>query len=139
MQYTISAATLLALVSAVQAQTAGFDAITKPSKDEVVSACANYVINWQYTAAYPGTVTIQLLHGATPGTLQLGDVIASKFRPSSIPSLPIWCAYHVSLILTTNQAALTTPSVPTPGPSAAPWAPTPPTASRSPTTPTPLA
>lgn len=78
MQYTISAATLLALVSAAQAQTAGFDPITTPTKNEVVPACANYKINWQYLSTYPGTVTIQLLQGATPSTLQLGAVIASK-------------------------------------------------------------
>lgn len=74
---TISAATLLALVSAVSAQTAGFDAITKPTKDEAVAACSTYTVTWDYTTAYPGTVSIQLLEGASPTTLQLGAVIAS--------------------------------------------------------------
>ncbi|CAN8105208.1 unnamed protein product [Discula destructiva] len=76
MQYTVSAATFLALVSAVQAQVADFDPITKPLKDEAVPACSNYVIDWDYSTAYPGTVTLQLLQGATPSTLQLGAVIA---------------------------------------------------------------
>lgn len=77
MQFTISAATFLALVSSVLAQTPGFDAITTPAKAEVVPAGSSYVIKWDYTAAYPGTVTIQLLEGATSTTLQLGPVIAS--------------------------------------------------------------
>lgn len=79
MKVVISAATLLAMISAAQAQTPGFDAITTPAKDEAVSACADYTINWEYTDAYPGTVSIQLLQGATPTTLQLGPVLASKF------------------------------------------------------------
>lgn len=79
MQFTISAATLLALVSAAMAQTAGFDAITKPAKDEAVAACASYPITWEYTSDYSGTVSIQLLEGATSTTLQLGPVIASTF------------------------------------------------------------
>lgn len=79
MYATISAATLLALVSAVSAQTAGFDAITKPLTNEAVPACATYTLTWDYTDAYPGTVSIQLLEGATPATLQLGAVLACKF------------------------------------------------------------
>lgn len=78
MHTTISAASLLALVSAVAAQTAGFDAITTPAKDEAVAACSSYVINWDYVSTYAGTVSIQLLEGATSTTLQLGPVIASK-------------------------------------------------------------
>lgn len=77
MQFTISAATLLAIVSAANAQTAGFDAITAPAKDEVVPACSSYKLTWDYVSTYAGTVSIQLLEGATPTTLQLGPVIAS--------------------------------------------------------------
>ncbi|KAJ4387649.1 hypothetical protein N0V93_008246 [Gnomoniopsis smithogilvyi] len=77
MQFTISAATLLALVSAASAQTAGFDAITAPAKAEVVPACSNYKLTWDYVSTYAGTVSIQLLQGATSTTLQLGPVIAS--------------------------------------------------------------
>lgn len=78
MYATVSAATLLALLSAVSAQTAGFDAITKPAKDEAVAACGTYTVTWEYTDAYAGTVSIQLLEGATSGTLQLGAVIACE-------------------------------------------------------------
>lgn len=77
MQFTLSAASLMAFVSAVMAQTAGFDAITTPAKNEAVPAGSSYVIKWEYTSTYAGTVSIQLLQGATPTTLQLGPVIAS--------------------------------------------------------------
>lgn len=83
MYATMSTAAFLALVSAVSAQTAGFDPITKPAKDEAVSACSTYTVTWDYTSAYPGTVSIQLLEGATSTTLQLGAVIASKMTHSS--------------------------------------------------------
>lgn len=77
MQVTITAATLLAWVSAALAQTAGFDAITVPTKDESVPAGSTYTVKWDYSADYAGTVSIQLLQGADPTTLQLGPVVAS--------------------------------------------------------------
>lgn len=78
MQITLSVASFLALVSAAMAQTAGFDAITTPAKSEVVPAGSSYVINWDYVSTYAGTISIQLLEGADPTTLQLGPVIACK-------------------------------------------------------------
>ncbi|ROW00108.1 hypothetical protein VSDG_03604 [Cytospora chrysosperma] len=77
MRVTVSAATFLAWVSAVVAQTAGFDAVLTPTKDEVVTAGSTYTITWDYSSTYAGTVSIQILEGATPTTLQLGEVIAS--------------------------------------------------------------
>jgi hypothetical protein len=77
MAFRTSALALLALASAVSAQTAGFDAITTPLTNEQVPACANYVVKWDYTSTYPSTISIQLLEGATPATLQLGPVLAS--------------------------------------------------------------
>lgn len=77
MKVTITAATLLAWVSAALAQTAGFDAITVPVKDESVPAGSTYTVKWDYSADYAGTVSIQLLQGADPTTLQLGPVVAS--------------------------------------------------------------
>lgn len=79
MRVIISGATLLAWVSAVMAQTAGFDAVLTPAKDEVVTAGSTYTITWDYSSTYAGTVSIQLLEGTTSTTLQLGDVIASKY------------------------------------------------------------
>ncbi|KAG6360903.1 hypothetical protein INS49_011971 [Diaporthe citri] len=77
MRVTITAATLLAWVSAALAQTAGFDAITVPAKDESVPAGSTYTVKWDYSPTYAGTVSIQLLQGADPTTLQLGPVVAS--------------------------------------------------------------
>lgn len=79
MRVTVSAATLLAWVSAVMAQTSGFDAVLTPTKDEVVPAGSTYTITWDYSSTYAGTISIQILEGATSTTLQLGDVIACKF------------------------------------------------------------
>ncbi|KKY38813.1 putative gpi anchored serine-threonine rich protein [Diaporthe ampelina] len=77
MRVTITAATLLAWVSAALAQTAGFDAITVPTKDESVPAGSTYTVKWDYSADYAGTISIQLLQGADSTTLQLGPVVAS--------------------------------------------------------------
>lgn len=87
MSFKITATAFLAFVSAVAAQTSGFDAVTTPAKDEVVPACSNYVIKWDYTSTYDKTVTLQLLQGATSTTLQLGAVIASKSPPPPFTAL----------------------------------------------------
>lgn len=108
MYATISTAAFLALVSAVSAQTAGFDPITKPTKDEAVAACSTYTVTWDYTDAYPGTVSIQLLEGATSTTLQLGAVIASKI-------VLLGQKVESRLLTHLQQAALTTPRVSTRG------------------------
>lgn len=83
MQVTITAATLLAWVSAALAQTAGFDPITTPAKDESVAAGSTYTVKWDYSPNYAGTVSIQLLQGADPTTLQLGPVVASGLDNSA--------------------------------------------------------
>jgi len=70
MQFTMSAAAFAAFVSAVLAQTADFDPITKPLKDEKVAAGSTYQVEWQVATQYLGPVTVSLLGGATPGTLQ---------------------------------------------------------------------
>lgn len=78
MRFSTSNAALLALVSRVVAQIDGFDAITKPTKNEVLEAGSTYQITWDYSAQYAGTISITLLEGDTPSTLELGDTIASK-------------------------------------------------------------
>lgn len=92
MRVTISAATLLAWVSAALAQTAGFDAISLPAQDESVPAGSTYTVKWDYSATYAGTVSIQLLQGADPTTLQLGPVVASmssSYPVNAILSNPV--------------------------------------------------
>lgn len=97
MQYSFYAATFLALVSRVFAQTEGFDAITAPTKDQTLTAGSSSTVTWDYNAQYAGTVTITLLQGATPETLQLGSAIASM---SSHHHTTILVPQFPSLILT---------------------------------------
>jgi len=75
MRFTITAA-VLAFASAVSAQTPGFDAIVKPAENEQVPAGSTYLIDWEPSANYTGTVTINLLGGADQGSLQPLSVIA---------------------------------------------------------------
>jgi hypothetical protein len=77
MRFTISAAVLAFAASAV-AQTAGFDAMSTPAQDENVSAGSTYNIVWGASSYTDQTVTLSLLGGATPSTLQILGSIASK-------------------------------------------------------------
>lgn len=132
MRVTVSAATFLAWVSAVVAQTAGFDAVLTPTKDEVVTAGSTYTITWDYSSTYAGTVSIQILEGATPTTLQLGEVIACKFLFFyTIPGYILNEAHpHTNTYLHTcfQQLVSTTLSASTRGPSTLLSETTPPTA-----------
>jgi len=75
MRFAVSAAALAAFISTVLAQTADFDPITKPVKDEDVPAGSTYDITWDLTPKYTGSVTLSLLGGKTPGTLvALGSI-----------------------------------------------------------------
>ncbi len=77
-----TAAAVLAFVASAVAQTAGFAPITKPGPSETIPAGSAYEIGWQSTAAYTGTVTISLLGGSSPGTLQPLTSIACKLQLS---------------------------------------------------------
>lgn len=78
MRYT--AASILAFASAVLAQTANFDVISKPTADSVVPAGKTYTITWAPTTEYNNdTITLTLLGGATPKTLQPLSIIQGKF------------------------------------------------------------
>lgn len=78
MRFTISAAAFLAIASRAFAQTEGFDALSNPTKDETITAGSTTDIVWDYDSSYSGTVTLTLLAGASPSTLELGDAIASE-------------------------------------------------------------
>jgi hypothetical protein len=69
MRFTLSTAAFLAFASSVLAQTANFDVVTSPKKDEVVAAGATYTIVWEPDTKHPGTVSLSLLGGETPSTL----------------------------------------------------------------------
>ncbi|KAL3423718.1 hypothetical protein PVAG01_05465 [Phlyctema vagabunda] len=81
MQFSFISATLLAIASLATAQTAGFDAITSPAEGTVAAAGSPLEIVWQ-PGDVTGPITITLLQGATPSTLQLGDVIAASIDNS---------------------------------------------------------
>lgn len=74
MKFTISAAALLAFVSTALAQTAGFDVVRTPTKDEIVPAGKTYTVTWDAAPADydKDTVSIVLLAGASPATLVPG-------------------------------------------------------------------
>ena len=128
MQVTVSAATFLAWVSAVVAQTAGFDAVLTPTKNEVVEAGSTYTITWDYSSTYSSTVSIQILQGASSTTLQLGDVIASKSCPHVSNLGDSLSLTEISQLTQPPQPASTTLWPSTPGPSTPPSEMTPPTA-----------
>lgn len=80
MRFTVSAA-FLAFVASAFAQTDGFDALTTPIKDENLPAGKAYDVNWQPGTYTTGTVSLSLLGGATPATLQVLGSIACKSEP----------------------------------------------------------
>ena len=81
MRYSFVSAALLALSTSVYAQTAGFDAIVIPVRDQAVPAGKAFEIVWQPGVWTNGTASITLLQGATDATLQLGETIASSYFP----------------------------------------------------------
>ena len=87
-----TAATVLALVGAAFAQTSGFDAMSKPTEGEEVTAGSTYDITWSYNSEFPGTVTLELMGGASSSTLNILNSIASMFpvspnRTKAVPML----------------------------------------------------
>jgi len=83
MRFAISAA-ILALVSSVLAQTTdGFDVISAPSKDQEVPAGTTFDIVWAPSTKFTGTVTIGLLGGSSPSTLQTLSTIKSGVASSA--------------------------------------------------------
>jgi hypothetical protein len=80
MRSSFVSAAVLAFASAVFATgpTAGFNPITSPFQDENVPAGKPFEIVWEPSKNYAGTVTIQLLQGATPSTLSAADVIKGE-------------------------------------------------------------
>ncbi|KAL9484815.1 hypothetical protein ACSS6W_003604 [Trichoderma asperelloides] len=79
MRFTLSVPAFLALVSSTFAQTPDFDPVTVPSSNQIINAGAPFTIEWQAPAKYAaGTISIQLIGGATQGTQVPLDIIASK-------------------------------------------------------------
>lgn len=85
MRFSIAAVLALA-TSLVQAgdPTPGFLPITKPTQGEEVAAGSTYEIVWEpSTGKYDGTVTIGLLGGDSPSTLDIVDTLAKGVDPST--------------------------------------------------------
>ena len=80
MRSSFISAAVVAFASAVAATspTSGFNPITVPFPDENVPAGKPFDIVWEPSKDYTGTVTIQLLQGATISALSTGDVIKGK-------------------------------------------------------------
>ncbi|EKD19276.1 uncharacterized protein L3040_009284 [Drepanopeziza brunnea f. sp. 'multigermtubi'] len=78
MRYSTISAAILAMASSVMAQTADFAAMYTPTQNQQVAAGSVLDITWQTSTVYTGPVTIQLLQGATPSTLELGLVVAAS-------------------------------------------------------------
>lgn len=92
MQFTVTAAAFMALISSAIAQVDGFDAITAPTKGQEVTADGKTAttITWDPSSEYDGqTVSILLLQGASEGSLDFynGDDVACEFHPPCLPSL----------------------------------------------------
>lgn len=77
-----SLAAVAALASVVAAQTPGFAPISKPSEGEEVAAGSTYEIKWGVNSSYPGTVTVALLGGDSPGLLFPEEILAKKVQNS---------------------------------------------------------
>jgi len=80
MRSSFISAAVLAFASTIFATnpTPGFDPITLPFQDQNVPAGQPFDIVWSPSKDYTGTVTIQLLQGATIGTLSAGAIIKGE-------------------------------------------------------------
>jgi len=66
MQFTISAAALVAMAASVLAQTGDFNPVYTPLENEIIPAGSTYEITWDAPAKYAdGTITITLIGGAS--------------------------------------------------------------------------
>ncbi|KIH86990.1 GPI anchored serine-threonineeeee rich protein [Sporothrix brasiliensis 5110] len=109
-----TAASVLAFASAVLAQTANFDVITKPTEGSVVPAGKTFTITWEPTTEYNNdTITLTLLGGATPKGLQTISVIkagvansAGEFAWAVSKSLGAEANYGIEITLDSDPSIL---------------------------------
>ncbi|KAH6647717.1 Ser-Thr-rich glycosyl-phosphatidyl-inositol-anchored membrane family-domain-containing protein [Truncatella angustata] len=97
-------------VCSVHAQTPGFDPMIKPSNWQDVTAGENFQIVWDPTD-FKGTITLELLGGGSPATLQILGNIAQGVDnskgyfdwavPSSADSLD---TYGIRILLESNPS-----------------------------------
>ncbi|CAK7266546.1 hypothetical protein SEPCBS57363_002144 [Sporothrix epigloea] len=109
-----TAATLIAFASVVLAQTANFDVVSQPTKDAVVPAGETFTIVWSPSAKYnDDTVTLALLGGPTPQTLQEVSVIktgldssAGKYNWAVASSLGADATYGIRITLDSDPSIM---------------------------------
>ncbi|KAF3767965.1 hypothetical protein M406DRAFT_70065 [Cryphonectria parasitica EP155] len=70
------------LAGFASAQTDGFDAITRPTKNESITAGSTTHITWEYDDKWPGDITITLIGGSSPSTLSPVDNLTSNYDNS---------------------------------------------------------
>ena len=87
MRFSFVYATVFAAAPSVLAQTSGFDAITTPSTNATETAGTSMDIVWE-PAGVTGNIKIQLLQGATPDTLQLGQIVIGSQLDSCFSNTP---------------------------------------------------
>ncbi|KAF4630793.1 hypothetical protein G7Y89_g7345 [Cudoniella acicularis] len=104
MQFTSTLFALTALASSVVAQTPGFDTIISIVQDQNVTAGSSLAIVWQ-PGSVLGTVSISLLQGADPKSLQLGPVIKANATNTdgkftwSVPTNSLYATYGIQIAL----------------------------------------
>jgi hypothetical protein len=77
MRYSFAA--ILALATAVFAQTPGFDVISKPGNFEKVPAATTYTIVWDPKPEHAGSVSLSLIGGKDQKSLQALGPIGSEY------------------------------------------------------------
>ncbi|KAG4441355.1 hypothetical protein IFR05_003169 [Cadophora sp. M221] len=94
-----------AAVTTTYAQTAGFATITVPALGQNVETPSLDII-WEPSTEYPGSISLTLLTGSTPSTLEIGATIATgisqssgKYRWNISPDLAQLATYGILLSL----------------------------------------
>jgi len=84
MYYFKALSGILACIAAVKAQTAGFNPFLTPAAGQKILGGKDFDIVWQPSGAPDdATISIKLLQGDTPTTMQLGPNVASKIPSKS--------------------------------------------------------
>ncbi|KAK2591133.1 hypothetical protein QQS21_011171 [Conoideocrella luteorostrata] len=81
MRFSVAAVLAFAATALAQEPTHDFDPVSKPAMNEVITAGKTFTITWDAIAKYAdGTISIELIGGATQPTQQHVDNIASGIK-----------------------------------------------------------
>ncbi|TAQ84483.1 hypothetical protein B7494_g7192 [Chlorociboria aeruginascens] len=108
MHFTLITAAIMAFASSTFAQVSGFDVMTSPADSFTYNAGSTLNIIWA-PGTEAGNVTLTLMQGASPGSLQVGPVLATNYNntlgkyPWAIPTDMTWHGtYGINISLVTN-------------------------------------